>query len=88
MSKPSEMQAAYFCQDCTETGAGEQGDVDKAANRHTATTKHTTLTSTSPHLMGRSGNGVGSPEPSECGHNAGSPCATCATRDAINGLDR
>ena len=39
------MTAAWSCQTCDATGTGEQGAVDKAAERHTKTTGHGTVTS-------------------------------------------
>ena len=42
------MTAAWSCQTCDETGTGEQGAVDKAAERHTKTTGHATVTSMRP----------------------------------------
>lgn len=39
------MTAAWSCQTCDETGTGEQGAVDRAAERHTKTTGHSTVTS-------------------------------------------
>ena len=38
------MTAAWSCQTCDETGTGEQGAVDRAAQRHTKTTGHSTVT--------------------------------------------
>lgn len=39
------MTAAWSCQTCDATGTGEQGAVDKAAERHTKTTRHSTVMS-------------------------------------------